>query len=109
MSYYDGTDLPYYYFMASNFGTSDRWFSSAMTRTQPNRMYMLAATSAGLAYPPPPGSPPLPNKTIFDLCRRPAVSWKVYVTDLSRANPPVQNSALNFLRRSQVPEQHRGS
>ena len=27
MSYYDGTDLPYYYFMASSFGTSDRWFS----------------------------------------------------------------------------------
>jgi phospholipase C len=96
MSYYDGTDLPYYYFMASNFGTSDRWFSPAMTRTQPNRMYMLAATSAGFAYPPPPGSPPLPNKTIFDLLQAAGVSWKVYVTDLSRANPPVQDSALNF-------------
>jgi len=59
-------------------------------------MYMLAATSAGLAYPPPPGSPPLPNKTIFDLLQAAGVSWKVYVTDLSRANPPVQNSALNF-------------
>jgi phospholipase C len=27
MGYYSGTDLPYYYFMASNFATSDRWFS----------------------------------------------------------------------------------
>jgi len=96
MSYYDGTDLPYYYFMASNFGTSDSWFSPAMSRTQPNRMYMLAATSAGHAYPPAPGSPPLTNKTIFDLLQAAGVSWKVYVTDLSRANPPVQNSALNF-------------
>ena len=31
MSYYDGTDLPYYYFMASSFATSDRWFSPVMT------------------------------------------------------------------------------
>ncbi len=95
MSYYDGTDLPYYYFMASNFATSDRWFSPAMTRTLPNRMYMLAATSVGHAYPPPPGTI-LPNKTIFDLLQAAGVSWKVYVTDLSRANPPVQDSALNF-------------
>ncbi len=38
MGYYDGTDLPYYYFMASSFATSDMWFSPAMTRTQPNRL-----------------------------------------------------------------------
>jgi phospholipase C len=96
MSYYDGTDLPYYYFLASNFGTSDRWFSPAMSRTQPNRLYMLAATSAGLAYPPPPGSPPLANQTIFDLLQAAGVSWKVYVTDLTHAPPPIQDSALNF-------------
>jgi len=53
MSYYDGSDLPYYYFLASNFATSDRWFAPTMSRTQPNRMYMLAATSAGHVYPPP--------------------------------------------------------
>jgi phospholipase C len=96
MSYYDGTDLPYYYFLASNFGTSDRWFAPAMTRTQPNRMFMLAGTSAGHVYPPPPGSAPLPTQTIFDLLQAAGISWKVYVTDLTHANPPVQNSALNF-------------
>jgi phospholipase C len=96
MSYYDGSDLPYYYFLASNFGTSDRWFAPAMSRTQPNRLFMLAGTSAGHAYPPPPGSAPLPNQTIFDLLQSAGVSWKVYVTDLTHANPPVQNSALNF-------------
>ena len=57
MGYYDGTDLPYYYFMASNFGTSDRWYSPAMT-PPPNRMYLIAATSAGRAYPCPPLSCP---------------------------------------------------
>ncbi len=98
MSYYDGTDLPYYYFMASSFGTSDSWHSPEMSRTQPNRLYMLAATSAGKAYPPPPGSSPLPNPTIFDLLQAANISWKVYVTDLSKANPPVQDSALNFFQ-----------
>src|SRR5207244_7194205 len=52
MGYYDGSDLNYYYFMASNFATSDRWFSPAMDRTQVNRMYLLAATSQGYVYPP---------------------------------------------------------
>src|SRR5438128_9161738 len=47
MGYYDGTDLNYYYFMASNFATSDRWFSPVMSRTALNRMYMLAGTSHG--------------------------------------------------------------
>ena len=61
MGYYDATDLPYYYFMASKFGTSDRWFSPAMTRTQPNRMYLMAATSAGRAYPLPAHSPSQQN------------------------------------------------
>jgi len=79
MGYYDGTDLPYYYFMASNFGTSDRWFSPAMTRTQPNRMYLMAATSAGRAYPLT--TTKLPNKTIFEALNDKGVSWRVYVTD----------------------------
>jgi phospholipase C len=98
MSYYDGGDLPYYYFMASNFATSDRWFAPAMTRTQPNRMFMLAGTSAGFVYPPPPGSSPLATPTIFDILQANGVSWKVYVTDLTHANPPIQNSALNFFQ-----------
>jgi len=93
MSYYDGTDLPYYYFMASNFATSDRWFSPVMTRTQANRMYMIAATSAGHVYPPPAiGAEPLSNPTIFDLLQSAGISWKIYVTDLEYATPP-QNDA----------------
>jgi phospholipase C len=78
MGYYDGTDLNYYYFMASNFATSDRWFSPTMSRTPPNRLYLLAATSAGHAYPP---TASLPNKTIFDSLEAAGISWKVYVTE----------------------------
>jgi len=43
MGYYDGTDLNYHYSMASQFNTSDRWFSPVMTRTGPNREYLIAA------------------------------------------------------------------
>jgi phospholipase C len=94
MSYYDGTDLPYYYFMASSFATSDRWFSPAMSRTQINRMYSMAGTSAGHAYPLT--GAPLSVTTIFDLLQSAGISWKVYVTDLDHAVPPVQDSAINM-------------
>jgi phospholipase C len=84
MGYYDATDLNYYYFMASNFATSDRWFSPAMDRTQINRMYLLAATSHGYAYPPGTNSAdnaPLNVPTIFDALQKAGISWKVYATD----------------------------
>jgi phospholipase C len=80
MGYYDQTDLPYYYFMATYFATSDRWFSPVMSRTQPNRMYILAATSAGHVYPLAGGTA-LTVPTIFDELQQAGVSWKIYVTD----------------------------
>ena len=79
MGCFTGDQLNYYYFMASSFATSDRWFSPVMTRTQPNRMFLYAATSAGHAYPLPPNGPPLTNQTIFQLLQNHGVSWKIYV------------------------------
>jgi phospholipase C len=72
--------LDYYYFMASSFATSDRWFAPALTRTQPNRMYSYAATSSGHAYPlDVSNSPPLSDETIFQLLEQNAISWKIYI------------------------------
>ena len=80
MGYYDGSDLNYYYFMASNFATSDRWFSPVMSRTPPNRMYLLAATSHGHAYGlNTSGSTQLPDLIIFQLLQQHGISWKIYV------------------------------
>jgi phospholipase C len=80
MGYYDGNDLNYYYFMASNFGTSDRWFSPVMTRTQLNRMYLIAATSHGHVRPlNNSNSPQLSDLTIFQLLQEHGISWKIYV------------------------------
>jgi phospholipase C len=78
VGFYTDQDLPFYYWAATQFATSDRWFSPAPTRTQPNRMYLLAATSQGHAYPP---TSSLTAKTIFELLQDNNISWKVYVTN----------------------------
>jgi phospholipase C len=78
MGFYTDQDLPFYYWAATQFATSDRWFSAAPTRTQPNRMYLLAATSQGHAFPP---TSDLTSKTIFELLQDNNISWRVYVTN----------------------------
>lgn len=92
MGYYDDSDLNFYYFMASNFATSDRWFAPALDRTQVNRMYLFAATSQGYAYPPgtdPADNAPLTASTIFDELQQAGISWKVYTSDnICSTSPP---------------------
>jgi phospholipase C len=78
MGYYTGTDLPYHYWLATEFATSDSWFNPAPMRTQPNRYYMMGATSGGYAYPFTPPEPPIQSKTIFDSLQAAGVSWKIY-------------------------------
>ena len=82
MGYYDDTDLNYYYFMASDFSTSDRWFSPVMTRTQPNREYLIAATSQGYVYPVGTDRGDaylLTATTIFQELQNAGITWKIYV------------------------------
>jgi phospholipase C len=87
MGYFDGSDLNYYYFMASNFATSDRWFSPVMDRTQINRMYLLAATSAGHAYPLVAPETPLSVTTIFEELQNAGITWKIYVDPAGTSCP----------------------
>jgi phospholipase C len=96
MGYYTGDNLNYYYFMASNFATSDRWFSPAMSRTQINRQYMLAATSQGHAYPIDPNHPGplLSAKTIAQELDEHGITWKDYVHPLNGPNPCITPSCL---------------
>jgi len=82
MGYYDWTDLNYYYFMASEFSTSDRWFAPVMTRTSSNRDYLLAATSQGYVYPIGTDSADqalLTATTIFQELQNAGITWKIYV------------------------------
>ncbi|MFZ0270208.1 MAG: alkaline phosphatase family protein [Acidobacteriaceae bacterium] len=99
MGYYDGTDLNYYYYMASNFATSDRFFNPALTRTHPNREYLVAATSGGYVYPEgtdAADSKQLTETTIFQELQNAGISWKIYVdpTNSGCTGPPYEASCL---------------
>jgi phospholipase C len=79
MGFYDWRDLPYYYALALDFGTSDRWFSSVLTNTIPNRMYMFAGTSFGhVGLDSPPSGTTWSQATIFDHLDATGVSWRYY-------------------------------
>jgi len=93
MGYFDQQDFPYYYFMATQFAISDRWFSPVMTNTPANRMYALAATSQGVISKP---LTQISAPTIFDELQKVGLTWKNYVPDY-----PVGSSLQPFSTYSQ--------
>ncbi len=102
MGYYDDTDLNYYYYMASTFATADRWFAPIMSRTQLNRMFLLAGTTGGHVYPLGPPYGALTNPPIFQALQAAGVTWKIYVnstgTNCSDTDPAclIQHSYINM-------------
>jgi len=99
MGYYDGSSLNYYYFMASNFATSDRWFNPVLARTQPNRAELIAATTQGYAYPigtDPQDTALMTAPTIFQELQAAGVTWKIYVNPVGSActGPPFDSACL---------------
>jgi phospholipase C len=85
MGYYDDGFLNYYYYMASQFALSDRWFSPIESKSIPNRIATFTGgTTQGLTQDPS-GDDHLNQlniKNIFqelDTAATP-VSWKVYYT-----------------------------
>jgi len=81
MGYYNQTDLPYYYDLASFFASSDSWHSPILANTVPNRMYLMAATSFGHEYPDDSGHPAYAAPTIFRAMNTANVSWIYYYKD----------------------------
>ncbi len=79
MGYYTDRELPYYYFMATQFATSDRFFSPILSRTPPNRIANLAASALGVVNNIPTGTT-FPQPTIFHLLQNAGISWKIYET-----------------------------
>ncbi|UWZ82708.1 phospholipase C [Occallatibacter riparius] len=99
MGYYDGDDLNYYYFMASNFATSDRWFQPVMSNTAPGRAYLIAGTSGGYVYPlgtDRSDRSALDVKTIFQQLETAGITWKIYVNPAGSAckGPPYDPACL---------------
>jgi phospholipase C len=81
MGHYDQTDLPYYYELATQFATSDRFFSSVPSNTIPNRMYMFTGTSFGHTVNATPGAGGWTQETIFRALNEAGVSWRYYYQD----------------------------
>ena len=83
MGYYDQGFLNYYYFMASQFALSDRWFSPVSSKSIPNRIATFTAgTTQGLVNDPGNDDhlAQLDIPTIFEELDQAKVSWKVYYT-----------------------------
>ncbi|HUR37739.1 MAG TPA: alkaline phosphatase family protein [Terriglobales bacterium] len=79
MGFYDASDLPYYYELATQFATSDRMFASLLAATLPNRLYLLGGSSYGRVYPDIPTPQVIDADSIFDRCEAAGVTWKIYV------------------------------
>ncbi|MGH9069216.1 MAG: alkaline phosphatase family protein [Acidimicrobiales bacterium] len=79
MGHWTGDDLPFYADLAATFPLCDRWFSSCMGPTFPNRRFLVAGTANGLAsdnlletidFPP--------HGTVLDLLSDHGITWGNY-------------------------------
>ena len=77
MGYWQAEDQPFYYSLASVFPIADRYFSSVLGQTFPNRRYLMAATSLGMVNDTLPVGTPA-NGTIFDALDAHGISWRNY-------------------------------
>jgi phospholipase C len=83
MGYYDEEFLNYYYYMASQFAVSDRWFSPVASKSIDNRIATFTGgTTQGLTKDPGGDDhlPQLDIPTIFQELDNAKVSWKIYYT-----------------------------
>ena len=88
MGYWDGSSLPFTYALAGEFPIGDRWFCSCLAQTDPQRRYLIAATSSGMTDDigtgPGNGVPDAtlgavpPGGTIFELMTNAGISWNDY-------------------------------
>ena len=82
MGYYDQGALNYYYFMASEFALSDRWFAPVSSKSTPNRIAtMTGGTTQGLVNDPFADdgiTTQLGIETIFQELDQNNVSWRIY-------------------------------
>ncbi len=94
LDWYDDRDLPFYYDVATTFGIGDRYFSSLLGPTFPNRDFLYSATSKGLTYnwtglqardnahvpfrAPYDDDNESSERLIFDRLQKAGISWDIY-------------------------------
>ncbi len=80
MEYWDERSLPFTYSLAQYFPLGERYFSSVLAQTYPNRRFLFCGTASGLtatsdvAY-----QTPAANGTIFNHLLEHGISWLNYV------------------------------
>jgi phospholipase C len=79
MGYWSESDLPFYYGLARTFPLADRWFSSCLGPTFPNRRFLIAGTAHGLIDDSPYDLLDYPPAgTIFDMLTEHGISSANY-------------------------------
>jgi phospholipase C len=88
MWYFTPAEVPIIYSLAEHFTVADRYFSSMLGQTLPNRRYWLSATSSGQVNDDNSALlVPAANGTIFDRLDAGKVDWRVYYDQHSLATP----------------------
>ena len=107
MRCFDPSQLPVLNQLASEFAICDQWFSSLPGPTWPNRLFAMAATSAGLDNSPDSLTSALlasldgfefENGNIFDLLDGNCIPWKVFAGDDFPVSGLLQGMNLNRAR-----------
>lgn len=76
MCYFDGSDLAHYWKAAEEYVLCDNYFTSVMSESAPNHIYLVAGTAGGLKddnVPPSLDFPP-----IFKELDSKGITWRVY-------------------------------
>ncbi|NJN81596.1 MAG: hypothetical protein HC802_04445 [Caldilineaceae bacterium] len=80
MGYHTADHVPAFDQLARQFCVCDRWYSSLLGPTFPNRYYAMAGTSGGYVHDPDHDDPaPVDLKTVFDYL--PKDAWRFYFHD----------------------------
>jgi len=79
MRYWDGGDLPFTYSLVEHFPIGERFFSSTLAQTYPNRRFLFTGTASGTtATDNTTFSVPAANGTIFDRLDEHQIEWINY-------------------------------
>ncbi len=95
MRFFDKQRLPFSYSLAAHFPIGQRYFSSVLAQTYPNRRFLFAGTASGLTATNLTQSWSLPaaNGTIFDRLTQYGIEWNSYTPA-----PVLQNASLGIIK-----------
>jgi phospholipase C len=100
MRFFDQRQMPFTYSLAAHFPIGQRYFSSVLAQTYPNRRFLFAGTASGLTATNLAQSWSLPaaNGTIFDRLTQYGIDWNSYTPA-----PVLTNASLGIIKSEVTP------